>query len=218
MTLGKMINAAETSKTAFFSKANFVMTLSTQIIVALGANLASAERGPLINLKHSINVLECDTIQITNTSRWYQSPAFPAGSGPDYVNGALIAQSTLCANDVLARLHEVEQSHGRKRSDRWGPRACDLDLIAFGDAIAPDLGTYNKWRNLPLNQQQQQTPKELILPHPRLQDRAFVLLPMRDIAPDWVHPVSKQSISAMINALPQSDIKALKPLSDDDAD
>lgn len=193
------------------------MALPTQIIVALGANLAHAGQSPIINLKYSITALECDTIRIVASSRWYQSPAFPAGSGPDYVNAALTANTNLPVEKVLERLHQVEDDLGRQRSDRWGARACDLDLIAFGDRVLPDIDTYNAWRNMPLAQQKIETPQELILPHPRVQERAFVLVPIRDVLPNWEHPVTGQSLSEMINALPLSDINALKVICENEA-
>ncbi|MGY8791094.1 MAG: 2-amino-4-hydroxy-6-hydroxymethyldihydropteridine diphosphokinase, partial [Pseudomonadales bacterium] len=68
----------------------------------------------------------------------------------------------------------------RVRGERWGKRVLDADLIAFGTQVLPDLYTYKKWRDLPISDQMLQTPDQLILPHPRLQDRAFVLRPLMD--------------------------------------
>ena len=103
---------------------------------------------------------------------------------------------------------------GRARDFRWGGRVLDLDLLAFGNIIAPNLDDYCKWQHLPLKQQMQKTPTEMILPHPRLQERAFVLGPLMDLAPDWRHPVLRLTVREMFRRLPQADRDALQPLAE----
>jgi 2-amino-4-hydroxy-6-hydroxymethyldihydropteridine diphosphokinase len=80
----------------------------------------------------------------------------------------------------------------------------DIDLIAHGQDIAPSRAVFDQWQALSLEEQQQKWPQELILPHPRLQDRAFVLVPMAEVAPDWVHPVFGKTTLEMLNALPEN--------------
>ena len=104
---------------------------------------------------------------------------------------------------------------GRERKVRWGPRIIDLDLLAADDFVLPDSDTYAHWRDLSADDQLDNAPKNLILPHPRLQDRAFVLLPLCDIAPDWCHPVSGLSVRQMCKQLAPAAVSACKVISQD---
>jgi 2-amino-4-hydroxy-6-hydroxymethyldihydropteridine diphosphokinase len=88
----------------------------------------------------------------------------------------------------------------------------DIDLLAVGDSVLPDAGMQDLWRNLSPEAQAREAPTGLILPHPRMQDRAFVLVPLADVAPDWVHPRLGQSVRQMLAALPMADRDAVKPL------
>ena len=187
------------------------------LLIALGANLPSDGRRPAQTLALAADELRHAGLSALRLSRTYVTPCFPAGAGPDYVNAAAAAPvpSGWDASRTLALLHDVESRFGRTRETRWGMRTLDLDLIAFGSVIAPDPATYAAWRDLDPARQRCETPDRLILPHPRLQDRAFVLVPLHDIAPDWVHPVTGQDVAAMLAALPAADRAEIRPLSPD---
>lgn len=133
-------------------------------------------------------------------SRLYDTPAFPAGSGPNFVNAVFAVRTTQKPEAILALLHAIEEAAGRVRDVRWGPRTLDLDLLAYDDLIWPDLDVWTGWYDLSPEQQTQLVPDGLVLPHPRLQDRAFVLVPLVDIAPTWVHPVLELSAEDMLDA------------------
>jgi 2-amino-4-hydroxy-6-hydroxymethyldihydropteridine diphosphokinase len=179
--------------------------------VALGSNQSSVAGGPGATVTRAMQMIENKGLRIRATSRLYINPAFPAGSGPDYTNAVVVFESSLPCAKILEILHEIEASLGRERTARWGARTVDLDLLAVGDTVFPDVETQNHWRTLSLEEQMGQTPEQLILPHPRLQDRAFVLVPMAEIAPDWLHPILKKTVLQMLNDLPQQDRDDVRP-------
>jgi 2-amino-4-hydroxy-6-hydroxymethyldihydropteridine diphosphokinase len=183
-------------------------------LIALGANLPFKGDNPADTLRQAVKALSEEGLAIRAVSRFYATPCHPAGAGPDYVNAALAAD---CGRpddltSIMDLLHAVEARFGRKRVQRWGMRTLDIDLLAMGDSVLPDARTQDSWRELAPEVQLQHVPNQLILPHPRLQDRAFVLVPLADIAPDWVHPRTGQSVREMLDALPKADRDAVKPL------
>lgn len=181
-------------------------------LIALGGNEPSVTGTPEQTIRAAMCSIDAAIGPITGQSRLYRTPCFPAGAGPDYVNAAVAVRTALPAPEILRRLHEIEQEHGRARVQRWGMRTLDLDLLALGDAVLPDLATFEAWRALPPDLQRMRAPDELVLPHPRLQDRAFVLVPLAEVAGDWVHPVSGQSVAGMLSVLPAEDLSGVVAL------
>ena len=175
------------------------------VLIALGSNQSTGVGGPKETILKAIELVKEKGLVIRKLSQLYVTPAFPLGAGPDYANAALEVSANLDPVYILGLLHEVEAELGRERSIRWGARTVDLDLLACGALICPDPETQGYWRMLALEEQMKRAPEQLILPHPRLQDRAFVLVPLADIAPDWVHPVLGASVRQMLEALPKED-------------
>lgn len=183
-------------------------------LIALGANLPLAGRPPEETLREALAALGDAGFPALRVSRFWRTPCFPAGAGPDYVNAAaalpVSAQTT--AEDLLATLHRVEAALGRERRARWGARTLDLDLIALGDLVLPDAATQDLWRDLAPDRRGAEAPGVLILPHPRLQERAFVLVPLAEVAPGWRHPRLGLTIDEMLAALDPRERAAPQPL------
>jgi 2-amino-4-hydroxy-6-hydroxymethyldihydropteridine diphosphokinase len=184
------------------------------LLIALGANLPQDGTPPIGTLTHAIAALQQAGLTDLSVSRFFATPCFPAGAGPDYVNAALSAHCPAAwdAARVLALLHDIEHRHGRKRETRWGMRTLDLDLIAMGNAVLPDEAGFLAWHDLDPDLQGKAAPDRLILPHPRLQDRAFVLVPLADVAADWVHPVLGKSVARMLADLPAAARAEVHPI------
>lgn len=189
------------------------MQIRTQSLglLALGANLPSWAGMPKASLHFSLEQLSKKGVVPRAISSFWQTPAFPAGSGPDYINAAAIVETSLAPEQLLALLHEVEAELGRIRDNgRWQARGIDLDLLAVDQQVLPDAEGQDAWRHLDPAQQGVVAPDRLILPHPRLQDRAFVLVPLAEIAPDWRHPRTGLTVAQMRDALPASAFSGMK--------
>lgn len=156
------------------------------ILVGLGGNLPSPEHGdPVRTLTAALDALENAGIRLEQLSRWYKSAPLPPSDQPWYVNAVARVGSDLDAASLLRRLHEVEVLFGRVRGVANGPRLIDLDLLDHDGRVEEG------WP---------------ILPHPRLAQRAFVLAPLIDVAPDWRHPVSGKSAAALLAALDSAQV------------
>ena len=182
------------------------------VLVAFGSNMPLNGKDPVATVRAAAAALAGQGMVIRRMSRLFASPCFPAGSGPDYVNAAAVVEVREAAAQVLARLHALETEFGRERVQRWGQRVLDLDLLAYEDQVAPDPVTQGLWRNLAAEQQVLRAPDQLILPHPRMQDRAFVLVPLAEVAPDWRHPVLGLSVTELLARLQPADIAAVTPI------
>lgn len=178
-------------------------------LIALGSNENSTWGDATETVKKALTSLQDIAHSPIKCSHLYKTPAFPADSGPDFVNAAAAFVTPMTAKDIMHALHGIEADAGRKRADRWTQRTLDLDLIGLGDLVCPDAKTHEQWRNLSLERQMQDTPDRLILPHPRLQDRSFVLVPLADIAADWTHPLLGKTVQQMLAGCATEDIASV---------
>jgi 2-amino-4-hydroxy-6-hydroxymethyldihydropteridine diphosphokinase len=186
---------------------------SSTVLIALGGNLPGPTGDVAGTLRAALQMLAARGLALAAVSRFFTTPAYPAGSGPDYVNACARLSTTLPPLAILAELHAVEAAFGRVRSSRWAARGLDLDLLAVGQAVLPDAETAAAWRDLPPDAQLRCSPDQLILPHPRLAERGFVLIPLADITPRWHHPGLHKTVAEMVACLPEAEKAAIRPLS-----
>ena len=154
------------------------------ILIALGANLPSSAGTPAATLRAALARLEAQGGKILSVSPFYETPAWPNPAQPPFVNAVAIVETTLQPVELLALLHGVETAFGRLRSASNAPRSLDIDLLDYEGRVMSE---------------------GVMLPHPRMTGRSFVLVPLAEIAPDWRDPVSGQGIGDLLAALPDRD-------------
>jgi 2-amino-4-hydroxy-6-hydroxymethyldihydropteridine diphosphokinase len=163
-----------------------VSNKSARSAIALGSNMGD----PQVILAAALETLaQTPGIILEGKSSLYQTKAIGPPQ-PDYLNGCAILRVAMLPQALLATLLTIENKFGRVRQEHWGPRTLDLDLLLYDDLI--------------LNE------PNLQIPHPRMHKRAFVLVPLAEIAPTWIEPVSEQTIQNMLPEVDCSDVHLVK--------
>jgi len=161
------------------------------ILIALGSNLSSrAGRSPA-TLHAALACLADNGVPQVAVSRFYRTPAWPDPADPAFVNAVARVMTELSPSELITRLHETETAFGRVRDTRNAPRTLDLDILDYDGRVEQGPPT---------------------LPHPRMETRAFVLIPLRDVAPDWRHPVSGRSVDELLAAIPVNERDAVRTI------
>lgn len=158
------------------------------ILIALGSNLPSRAGAPTATLDAALVELNARGIHPVAVSRTYRTKAWPDPNDPEFMNAVACVETELSPAELVTELHAVEDSFGRARAARNAPRTLDLDIVDYNGRV-------------------EEGPP--VLPHPRVETRGFVLIPLRDVAPGWRHPVSGKSVGQLIAALPDSEIRPL---------
>ena len=161
------------------------------ILVAMGANLHGPDGAPPIETcrRAAAAIARLPGLQLVALSRWFATAPEPPSGQPDYVNGVARLEGEADPASLLGQLQAIEAAAGRRRSEPNAARTLDLDIVAIGRLVraSPDP----------------------VLPHPRAHLRRFVLVPLADVAPGWVHPVLGQTAEALLATLPETFIRPL---------
>ena len=161
--------------------------LVKSIYLGIGSNLGNRRR----NIERAKYYLITNNIKILKCSSYYESLSWPNPNNPKFLNIVLEIETDFSPLELINKCKEIEKKLGRKRLPKNSPRECDIDIIDF--------------RN-------KKTLGDLILPHPRMNVRNFVLLPLFEINKDWKHPILKVNIRELISSLSNSDIRSIKQI------
>jgi len=163
------------------------------LLLGLGSNLSSSFGDRFENLNLAISYLETYQIKIINRSSFYETPSYPDIKNPKFINLVVDVSTYLLPEDLASVLIFVEEKLERKRIKKNEPRTCDIDIIDYNGKVM------------------EFTYKNLIfkVPHEKLIYRNFVLFPLQEIAPKWIHPETKDSIDVLINKLSNEDKKSI---------
>jgi len=162
------------------------------ILIGLGSNLSSGKYDhPRAVLVAALEKMADCGIEIKSLSPFYQAEPVPKSDQPWFVNAVAAVKTDLSPSGLLQELHQIEASLGRTRRTRWEARIIDLDILAYDDQIIPSPGV---WRAQAKNTQA----TAMMIPHPRMHERLFVLKPLMDICPDWTHPLLGQTAADFI--------------------
>jgi 2-amino-4-hydroxy-6-hydroxymethyldihydropteridine diphosphokinase len=181
-TFREKLDILKSVATTFFAEdmaARSPTSLPKFAYVALGSNLGNRER----NLQDATARLAATPgVRVRRMSSFFENPAVggPAGS-PPFLNAVVEIETTLPAEQLLSRLLEIERELGRTRTEKWGPRIIDLDLIFYGQQVTRTEG--------------------LTVPHPRMHERRFVLQPLAELAPDLMHPILNKTVGELLQSL-----------------
>lgn len=162
-------------------------TLPHQVAIALGSNLGDS---PSILAAALDTLNQRPDIRVVTVSHLYQTVAVGPPQ-PDYLNCCALLQTNLPPRALLQTLLQTETAFGRVRQERWGPRLLDLDLLLFDDLVMAE--------------------PQLHIPHPHMTERAFVLVPLAEIAPDWQHPILAKAIAHLLQAVDCSGVVKVNP-------
>jgi 2-amino-4-hydroxy-6-hydroxymethyldihydropteridine diphosphokinase len=153
-----------------------------QVLIGFGSNLGDSVQTCVAALER---LRMHPLLRVLKTSSFYRTSPLMLTAQPWFINGVVLCETDLSPEDLLGVILEIEKDFGRDRQIRWGPRILDLDLLAYGDRQV----------DLPI----------LTIPHPRLHERRFVLEPLLEIAPDWVHPTLNIPARNLLSAMGEED-------------
>ena len=151
------------------------------ILLNIGSNLDSTKGDRLFNIKKSLELIKLEKIKILEMSSIYETPSYPNKKNPKFLNLGIQIKCNFSPEILIKKFNKIEKKLQRTRGAKNQPRTCDIDLIDYNGKI---LNT-----------------KSIILPHPKAHLRNFVLFPIKEMAPMWIHPILKERIDLLIKKL-----------------
>jgi len=151
------------------------------IYLNIGSNLTSVFGDKFENIKKTVNELTKLNIQIIKISSFYETPSYPDNKKPKFTNICIKLKTKMLAKNLLIKLKKIEKAIGRIKTKKNAPRVCDIDIIDFNKKILDS--------------------KNLVIPHPKSHLRNFVLYPLKEIEPGWIHPIFNKKIDFFISQL-----------------
>lgn len=177
--------------------------------LSLGSNLPHDGMQPAEVLEAAIIALKGAGFDALKSSDFYQTEPVPKSDQPDFVNCVVTGKTDHTAHEVLDICQSVEKSFGRDRTTRWGARTLDIDIIDYGHRVYPSA---DMWHTVADNARAETRMPELVLPHPFMHKRAFVLQPLCDLAPDWQHPVYQRTAVDLLSEQSADDRAGVVPI------
>jgi 2-amino-4-hydroxy-6-hydroxymethyldihydropteridine diphosphokinase len=170
----------------------------TATLVALGSNMSSSFGGPTTNVRCGLDHLRSRGIVPLVVSRIYQSAPLGSVRQAHYANAVAVVECALPVGQMMRVIKQIERQMGRRTGVRWGPRPLDIDILAHRGQMATGaaLGWVGRVAR-PTSRKRGQA----VLPHPEIQNRIFVLQPLCDIAPQWVHPVFNKTAKQLFHII-----------------
>ena len=157
------------------------------VYIGIGSNLGDR----INNIEKAKYLLKLNGIDILKSSSYYETLSWPDPNKPKFINIVIQSNTKISPKNLLKISHSIEKKLGRSKGPKNSPRTCDIDIISYKNKI---------------------TSGNIVIPHERMSERNFVLIPLFEIAPDWKHPKTDKSIKKLIFSLPIKDITSIKHL------
>ena len=159
------------------------MVAMSQILIGMGANYPGPWGAPSQTIDRALRELDGQGVWLRAVSNFYETAAVGRAGQPAYVNAVALVETAMPPEALLRRLKQIERGSGRRGGSPWGPRTLDLDILDFKGRVQNWQGSAPQFARA--------GPRPLVLPHPWIEKRPFVLRPLLDVAPDWRHPVTR---------------------------
>ena len=163
------------------------------IFLGIGSNLPSSYGDRFANIYLAMSYIEKYRIKIIKKSSFYETPSYPDNKNPKFINVVISVETNLPPIDLMSVLIFIEEKLERKRNKKNDPRTCDIDIIDYNNQV--------------LNFQYKDL--DLALPHKKLTSRNFVLFPLKEISPEWKHPITNEIIDGLIHKLSEENKKSI---------